>query len=58
MSHENLPAVQDIDQSDAAVVLPLLEDLKVINEDNEVFGATLVVDLGGGIVSTRHDCGG
>lgn len=55
VSHEDLPAVEDIGQSDAAVVLPFLEDLKVVNEDNEVLGATLVVHLRGGIVSTRHD---
>lgn len=57
MSHKDLPAVEDIGQSDAAVALPLLKDLKVVNEDNEVFGATLVVHLRGGIVSTRHDEG-
>jgi hypothetical protein len=29
----------------------------VIDEDNEVFGTTLVVHLMGGFVSTRHDVG-
>lgn len=53
-SQENLPAVQNISQRNAAVVLPLLEDVKVIDEDNEVVRATLVEDLGGSFVSTSH----
>lgn len=54
MSHKNLPAVQNFSQGNAAVALPLLEDLKVLDEDNEVVRATLVEDLGGGFVSTSH----
>lgn len=54
MSHENLPAVQHFSERNTAVTLPLLEDLEVIDEDNEVFGVTLVEDLVGGFVSTGH----
>lgn len=54
MSHEDLPTVQNFSEGNAAVTLPLLEDLKVIDEDNEVIGATLVEDLVGGFVSTGH----
>lgn len=54
MSHENLPAVQDIGKGNAPVILPLLKDVKVVNEDNEVVRATLVEDLGGSFVSAGH----
>lgn len=54
VSHEDLPAVHHIAERDAAVVLPLVQDLQVVHEDEEVVGATLVEDLGNGIVGTRH----
>lgn len=54
MSHEDLPAVQNFSEGNTAVALPLLEDLKVIDEDNEVIGATFVENLGGCFVSTGH----
>jgi hypothetical protein len=54
VSQENLPAVQDIGEGNAAVVLPLLEGLKVVNEDDEVVRATLVEDFGSSFVSTSH----
>jgi hypothetical protein len=54
MSNEDLPPVQNIAQWDAAVILPLVQDLEVVDEDDEVVGATLVEDLGGGVVGTRH----
>lgn len=33
---------------------PLLEDLEVVDEDNEVVRAALVEDLGGWVVGARH----
>lgn len=54
MSHEDLPPVQNIAQWDAAVILPLVQDLDVIDEDDEIVGVTLVEDLGGGVVGARH----
>lgn len=54
MSHEDLPAVQHIAKRDAAVSPPLVQDLEVVDEDDEVVRATLVEDLGNGIVGTRH----
>lgn len=54
VSHKNLPAVHHIAEGDAAVVLPLVQNLQVVHEDEEVVRATLVEDLGNGIVGTRH----
>lgn len=54
MSHKDLPAVQHIAQRNAAVRLPLLQDLEVIDEDDKVVGATLVEDFGGRIVGPSH----
>lgn len=54
MSQKDLPAVQHIAQRDAAVRLPLLQDLEVIDEDDKVVGATLVEDFGGRFVGTSH----
>lgn len=58
MSHENFPAVQHIAKGDTAVLLPLLQDFEIVDEDDEVVRATLVEDLGNGIVGTRHVDGG
>lgn len=57
VSHEDFPAVQHIAEGNAAVILPLLQDLEVVDEDDEVIRATLVEDLGNRIVGTRHDDG-
>lgn len=54
VSHEDLPAVHHIAEGDAAVVLPLVQNRQVVHEDEEVVRATLVEDLGNGIVGTRH----
>lgn len=54
MSHKDLPSIENISQWDAAVAPPLLQDIQVINENNEVLGFTLVEDLGGVIVGARH----
>lgn len=54
VSDKDLPAVQNINKGDAAVVLPLLEDFKVVDEYDEVFGLALVEDLGGSFVTTSH----
>lgn len=54
MSDKDLPAVQDISQGDTAVLLPLLQDLQVINEDDEVLGLTLEEDLVSVVVGARH----
>lgn len=57
VSYEDLPAVQHIAKGNAAVFLPLVQDVKIVNEDDEVVGATLVKDLGNGIDGTRHSDG-
>lgn len=54
VSDKDLPAVQDISQGDTAVLLPLLQDLQVINEDDEVLGLTLEEDLVSVVVGARH----
>lgn len=55
MSNEDLPAVQHITQWDATVILPFLQDVHVVDEDDEVVGAALVEDLGAGVVAASHD---
>lgn len=45
VGNKNLPAVQYIGQGDTAVVLPLLQDLKVIDVDDEVLRLALVENL-------------
>lgn len=54
MSDKNLPAVHHIRKWDAAVALPLLQDLDVIDEDDKVLRLALVEDLGGSVVSAGH----
>ena len=53
MSDKDLPTVQHVGQGDGAVLAPLLEDLHIVDEDDEVLGGTLVEDLGGGVVGTH-----
>ena len=57
MGNEDLEGTDDLCERDALVILPLLESLGVIDEDNEVVLLALVVDLGGLCFSLRHDCG-
>jgi hypothetical protein len=54
MGNKDLPPVQNIAQWDAAVIPPLVQDVEVVDEDDEVVGAALVEDLGGRVVGTRH----
>jgi hypothetical protein len=52
---EDLEATDDLGKGDGRVVLPHLNSLDVVNEDNEVLGGALEVDLGLGSVATSHD---
>jgi hypothetical protein len=52
---EDLEAADDLGKGDGGVALPLLNSLDVVNEDNEVLGGALEVDLGLGSVATSHD---
>lgn len=54
MCDKDLPAIYNISEGNAAVILPLLEDFDIIDEDNKVLGLALVKDFRGGIVSTGH----
>lgn len=54
VSDEDLPAVHDVGQRDGAVVAPVVEGGEVVDEDDEVVGAALVEDLGGGDVCAGH----
>ena len=55
MGNKDLPAIQYIGQGDAAVILPLLQDLKVIDVDDEVLRLALVEDLASCAGSASHD---
>lgn len=44
-------------QRDRLVALPLLVGLEVVNEDNEVLTASLVVNLGRDSGALHHFCG-
>ncbi len=44
--YEDLVGRDEVCQRDGLVGLPLLHSLDVIDEDDEVLGSTLVVDLG------------
>ena len=55
MSSKDLPAVDNIDQRNAAVVLPLLQCLELIDEDDKVLRLALVEDLVSCVVASRHD---
>ena len=50
---EDLPSTDDLRQWNALVLLPILNSLRRVNEDDEVVTLALVVDLGLGIVSTH-----
>ena len=52
---EDLEATDHLGKGDGRVVLPLLNGLDIVNEDNEVLGGALEVDLGLGSVATSHD---
>jgi hypothetical protein len=51
----DLEGVDDLSQGNARILLPVLNILNGVGEDDEVIGVALVVDLGDGSVSARHD---
>jgi hypothetical protein len=55
---EDLEAVDDLSERHALVLLPLLNGLGALDEDNEVFALALVVALGLGGVSAHVGCVG
>ena len=55
VSNENLPSVHDMSKRNGLVGAPLLEDLLVIDEDDEVVRGALVDDLGDAFTATSHD---
>lgn len=60
MGYEDLEAGDEVCQGHALVALPLLEQLGVINEDDEVLAialVTLVVNLGLAGLASSHLCG-
>ena len=54
MRNEDLVGRDEVGQGDGLVALPLLEGLDVVDEDEEVLGAALVVDLGRGGCALDH----
>jgi hypothetical protein len=55
---EDLEAVDDLGEGHALVLLPLLNGLGALDEDNEVLALALVVALGLGGVSAHVGCCG
>jgi hypothetical protein len=55
---EDLEAVDDLSERHALVLLPLLNGLGALDEDNEVLALALVVALGLGGVSAHVGCVG
>lgn len=58
MGDKDLPAADDLSERNALVVLPVLDGLDVVDEDDEVLLLALVVDLGLGVVAASHCVGG
>ena len=52
---EDLEAVDDLSEGDAPVLLPVLNSLSALSEDNEVVAVALVVDSDLGSVSAHVD---
>jgi hypothetical protein len=52
---EDLEAVDDLSKRNAPVLLPVLNSLSVLSEDNEVVAVALVVDSDLGSVSAHVD---
>ena len=52
---EDLEAVDDLSKGNAPVLLPVLNSLSVLGEDNEVVAVALVVDSDLGSVSAHVD---
>ena len=55
MGDEDLEAVDDLGKGNAPVLLPVLNSLSVLGEDNEVVVVALVVDSDLGSVSAHVD---
>ena len=55
MGDEDLEAVDDLGKGNAPVLLPVLNSLSVLSEDNEVVTVALVVDSDLGSVSAHVD---
>ena len=55
MSDKNLEAADDLRQRDRSIILPLLDCLHVVDEDDKVVLLALVVHLRLVSVSARHD---
>ena len=58
MRAEDVEAVDDVDEWNALVLLPLLHHLGVSDDDHKVVVRALVVDLGLSTVCARHLGGG
>ena len=58
MGDKDLEAVNDLGKGNAPVLLPVLNSLATLSEDNEVVAVALVVDSNLGSVSAHVDvCG-
>ena len=55
MGDEDLEAVDDLSKGDALVLLPVLNSLSALSEDNEVVTVALLVDSDLGSVSAHVD---
>ena len=55
MGDEDLEAVDDLSEGDALVLLPVLNSLSALSEDNEVVTVALEVDSDLGSVSAHVD---
>ena len=55
MGDEDLEAVDDLSKGDALVLLPVLNSLSALSEDNEVVTVALEVDFDLGSVSAHVD---
>ena len=54
VSNENLPSVHHLSQRNGPVMAPVVESSVVVDEDDKVFGGTLVKDLGVVFVAASH----
>jgi hypothetical protein len=54
--NEDLERTNELRERDTLILLPLLESLSIVDEDDEVVFLALVVDLGVLCFSPSHDC--
>jgi hypothetical protein len=52
---EDLEAADNLCKRDARVLFPVLDGLGAVDEDDEILGLALVVDLGLGSITASHD---